>query len=102
MLVVSVMRIDDDGDIMVFKFTPLNSLIIDRKNKILKFKKWEVSFSEIRGYWKNHRVKGNKIVYYIMLLTPKKMDRITPEIDEEDIDKIIGYLKKEIKLEVNK
>ena len=96
------MRVEDDGEILVFKFIPMKRLIIDRNRKILKFGRWVVSFEEIKGYWKNHRVKGGKIVYYVMLLTGKKMDRITPEIDEYDADEILNYLKKEIKLEVKK
>ena len=96
------MRMEDDGNMMVFKFTPISSLVIDRKSKILKFKSWKVPFSEVKGYWKNHRIKGGRIVYYIMLLTSKKMDRITPEMDEYDVDEVLEYLKKEIKLEVSK
>ncbi len=94
------MRFEDDGVEVVFHFGPLKSLKINRKYRYLEYGKWQVKFDEIKGYWKNYRFAGRKLVYYIVLLTSDKMAPITPEMDEYDVNEVYTYLKKIIPLEV--
>jgi hypothetical protein len=95
------MRVLDDGVLLEIRF-PTKTLLIDRKSRVLRYGKWEVKWDNIKGYWKNYRFKGRKRVFYVVLLTPERMERITPEMDEYDVDEVLGYLRSEIPLEVKK
>ncbi|NPA75616.1 MAG: hypothetical protein GXO25_06010 [Euryarchaeota archaeon] len=95
------MRVADDGVVLEIHFAT-KTLILDRKARLLRYGKWDVPWKDIKGYWKNYRFKGRKRVFYIMLLTPTRMDRITPEIDEYDADEVLHYLRSEIPLEAKK
>lgn len=85
------MRFLDDGNTMEFRFTH-SSLIIDRGNQKIKYKKQETSFQDVRGFWKNFVLKRKKKYYYVVLLTRNWMTPITPEMDEYDVDEVIHYL----------
>ena len=95
------MKITNEGNKIVFKFNSFKSLIIDRDSKAIKYWDGEVNFDDVLGYWKNYHPGGKLFVYYIMLLTPKKIHKITPELEDEDsIDKILEILKTIIPREV--
>lgn len=87
------MKVLDDGNTIEIRFSPLRSITIDRKEKEIKVGKKSIKFSEVKGFWKNYRYRGKRRVFYVVLLTPKAMERITPEMDEYDVDEVIGYLK---------
>ncbi len=88
------MKTMDDGITLTFKFSPSKSLIVNRNDKKIVFGKLSIKFSEVRGFWKNYRFKGKKRVFYVVILTNKMMQRITPELDEYDVEQIVAELKK--------
>ncbi len=95
------MKIINEENKIVFKFNAFKSLTIDKNSKRIKYWGGQINFNEIIGYWKNYHPGGKLFVYYIMLLTPKKIHKITPELEDEDsIDKIIEILKSIIPREV--
>ena len=96
------MRVEDDGNELTFHFSPFKLLIVSRVNRTLKYDKFKIRWDEIKGFWKNYRIRGRKKVYYVVLLTVKQMDRITPELDEYDTDEVLRYLKEVIDEEVKK
>ncbi len=87
------MKVLDDGNLLEIRFFK-DTLKIYRKNETIEYNKKTWKFSDIKGFWKNYRFKGKKKVYYVIMLTSKSMERVTPEIDEYDIDEIINYLRK--------
>jgi hypothetical protein len=88
------MKILDDGTTLTFRFSPAKTLTVDRERKKIMFGKNTAKFEDVKGFWKNFRFKGKKRVFYVVILTNKEMTRITPEIDEYDVDQIIVELKK--------
>ncbi len=96
------MKIEKNNERLIFKFNPLKSLIIDNDSKKIIYWEGEIPFNDVVGYWKNYHPGGGLFVYYVMLLTPKKIHKITPELkDESQIDKILDYLKSIIPREVS-
>ena len=87
------MKILDDGGIIEIRFSPLRSLLIDRKEKEIRIGKKRIPFSNVRGFWKNYRFKGRKKLFYVVLLTGDAMEQLTPEIDEYDVDEVVRYLR---------
>ncbi len=83
----------DDGIVLTFRFSPLKTLVVNRNAKEIIIGKRKVKFEEVVGFWKNYRFIGRKRMYYVMLLTKKIMMQITPEMDEYDVDEVIGYLR---------
>ncbi len=90
------MKVLDDGSTLEIRFSPLSSIVMDRKAKKLRIAHKEISYSEIKGFWKNYRFRGKKKVFYVVLLTGDWMGRITPEMDEYDVDEVIRYLREEL------
>ncbi len=97
------MKVEYEGDKVTFKFNRFKKLVVDKKSGDIEYWGGRISRGEISGYWKNHHPKGRKIVHYVMLLTPTRIHKITPETENEDaVDKILKFLEKHIPLEVNK
>ncbi len=95
------MKIINEENKIIFKFNSLKSLIIDKNFKKIEYWEGQVNFDDVIGYWKNYHPGGRLFVYYIMLLTRKKIHKITPELEDEDsIDKILEILKAIIPREV--
>ena len=95
------MKIMEKGNKIIFSFNPPKTLIIDKDSKEIKYWDRQINFNDIIGYWKNYHPGGKLFVYYIMLLTRKKIHKITPELEDEDsIDKILEILKSIIPREV--
>ena len=86
------MEIRENGEIVV-KFNPLKKLVFDRENRVIKYWGGEIYFYQVMGYWKNYRPVGGKMLYYAVLLTREKMHRITPEISEEEVEKVLNILR---------
>lgn len=86
------MKIFDDGKVLEFRFSPGNTLLIDRNEKMIKYKKQEANFEDVKGFWKNYVIRRKKKRYYVVLLTQKWMAPVTPEMDEYDVDEVIHYL----------
>ena len=87
------MKVLDDGNTIEIRFSPLKSIFIDRDEEEIRVGKKAIKFSDVKGFWKNYRYKGRKRVFYVVLLTSGEMKRITPEMDEYDVDEIIRYLR---------
>jgi hypothetical protein len=88
------MKIKEYDEKIVFIFDATHTLTIDKKAKEIKFWDAKIDFKDVMGYWKNYHPGGGFFVYYVMLLTPKKIYKITPELQDEDsIDKILEFLK---------
>ncbi len=96
------MRIQEDEELVIFKFSPLHTLKIHKKDGFVEWEGRRISFQDIIGYWKNFRRVRRKNVYYVMLLTSKSMAPITPHLDEYDADEVLRYLRKIIPREVKK
>ncbi len=95
------MKLVENENKIILKFNSFKSLIIDKNSRKIKYWDGQVDFDDIIGYWKNYHPGGKLFVYYIMLLTRKKIHKITPELeDEELIDKILEILKSTIPREV--
>ncbi len=95
------MKIDYDGNSVIFNFKWRKYLRIDRKRGLIEFENNSIPFSEVKGYWKNYHPKGRRLVFYAMLLTKNRLYKITPEIkDEESIEKILEVLRDIIPAEV--
>jgi len=95
------MKIENDKEWIKFIFKGRKILKIDKKRRLIEY--WEsiIPFDDVRGYWKNYHPKGRGFVFYVMLLTEKRLHRITPEIAEEDsIEKVLDTLKNIIPVEV--
>ena len=87
------MKVLDDGNVIEIRFSPLNSIAIDREGREIIIGKKSIKFSDVRGFWKNYRLKGRRKVFYVVLLTHTMIERITPEMDEYDVDEVISYLR---------
>jgi len=87
------MKLLDDGMELEIRFLHAPAIKIHRKREELTLGKKTWKFSEIKGFWKNYRFRCKKKVFYIVMLTEKEMIRLTPEIDEYDIDEIVKYLR---------
>ncbi len=86
------MKIMDDGTTLLFRFSPFKTLSLNRNSRTITLGKTEIPFDEVKGFWKNYRISGKKKVYFVVLLTKNKMLHITPDMDEYDVDEVIGYL----------
>ncbi len=96
------MRVEEDSIILRIKFSPLQSLKINKKEGYLEWSHERINFESILGYWKNYRKVRGKNVYYVMLLTSKRMIPITPLLDEYDADEVLNYLKRVVPREARK
>jgi len=96
------MRAEEDDEVIIFKFSPIRSLKIHKKEKVVEWRGEKIKFDKIIGYWKNFRTLRRKNVYYVMLLTSKRMIPITPLLDEYDADEILSYLKRVIPREAKR
>jgi len=95
------MKVEKSDEVIKFIFNRRRILKIDKKRGVIEY--WEsiIPFDEIKGYWKNYHPKGMKFVFYVMLLTERKLHKITPEIgDENSIEKVLDTLRHVIPLEV--
>ena len=94
------MRVEEDDELLIFRFSPFHSLKIYKKQEILEWEGRKIKFEEIIGYWKNYRRVRRKNVYYVVLLTSKRMAPITPLLDEYDADVVLKNLRRLIPREV--
>ncbi len=95
------MKIEREGDSVIFIFRGRKILKIDKRNRIIEYWEGIIPFSQIMGYWKNYRPKGKRFLFYVMLLTKNKLHRITPEMkDEDSVEKILEVLRDTIPVEV--
>jgi|GEM_PF-2325589 hypothetical protein len=95
------MRIETGDDFIKFVFGRRKILNIDKKRRIIEY--WEsiIPFNEVRGYWKNYHPKGRRFVFYVMLLTERRLHKITPEMtDEDSIEKVLDTLRDIVPVEV--
>ncbi len=90
------MKVLADENSIEIRFSPAHTLVLYRKARKMKIGRREVPYSEVKGFWKNYRFKGKKKVFYVVLLTGEWMERITPEMDEYDVDEVIKYLRQEL------
>jgi len=89
---------DSEGRITI-KFGMMKKLVIDKERLLIEYWGGKIYFYQVMGYWKNQRPKGGKTVYYVVLLTRDKMHRITPETDEETVEKVLNVLRDTIPVE---
>ena len=92
------MEIERNGRIVV-RFGRFKKLIIDPENLFIQYWGGKIFFYQVMGYWKNYRRKGGDMVYYVVLLTKERMHRITPEMDEASVEKVLNLLKDTIPVE---
>ena len=90
------MKVLADENSIEIRFSPGHTLVLYRKERKMKIGRREVPYSEVKGFWKNYRFKGKRKVFYVVLLTGEWMERITPEMDEYDVDEVIKYLRQEL------
>lgn len=96
------MKIERDEDKIIFKFNAFKKLIVDKRRGDIEYWDGRIPIRDVRGYWKNQHPKGRKMVHYVMLLTPSKIHKITPEFESEDaVDEILKFLEFYLPLEVN-
>ena len=90
------MRIEVEDGIMVIKYGLLKKVAIDSKEGVFVGPFGTIYFDDVLGMWKNYRKNGNSYLYYIQVLTDKKIVRITPEFHKEKYaDRVMNFIKKQ-------